>query len=214
MKNKEIKFKIGRIDIETTECRRGVAKATQEISDILKHLEYYGTLREKNSRQLDIHFDEAVLIILKSRNWLCEKKPLVDMSSFGENWGNLEADFITMPTRGCRAVVEIEKANKKTMWFDFIKLWMFIESKQAKAGILICPQNYAHTHGVWNLYEEACRYKRYLKRFAGVKDEKVNQIGIVGYQQMIYIGGKYTDWTDKEFNRVKKRESLGTSHVP
>ncbi len=109
-----------------------------------------------------------------------------------------------MPIKGYRTVVEIEKANKKTIWFDFIKLWMFIESKQAKAGILLCPQNYAHTHGVWNLYEEACRYKRYLKRFAGVVDEKLSLIGIVGYRQMIYNGIKYKDWNDEEFNRVKK----------
>lgn len=206
MHNNKIKFKIGEIVIETTECDKYLIKAAQKLFNLLKNFEYNGSLREKNSRQLDMHFDESILNKFKTLKWNYSVAPYVDMPALGEDWGNPKADFIISPTNinGYRIVIEIEKANKKTIWFDFIKLWMFIETKQAEAGVLLCPVNYSHTHGTWNLFDEACRYKRYLGRFAGVAKEKLNLIAIVGYKQMIKSGTKYTLWNEKEFNKIKK----------
>jgi hypothetical protein len=153
-----------------------------------------------------MHFDESVLNQFKTQQWIYSENPQVEMSALGEDWGNPKADFIVSPENmnKYRIVIEIEKANKKTIWFDFIKLWMFIESKQAEAGVLLCPVNYSHTHGTWNLFDEACRYKRYLGRFAEVAKEKLNLIAIVGYKQMIKKGLKYKLWDEKEFNTIKK----------
>ena len=201
----KIIFKIGKISTEIVDCNKQVVKATNKFVELLKNLDYDGTLRESNSRQLDIHFDEALLNKLLTCDWSYSESPSVDITAIGKEWGKPKSDIIIYPKDlyNYPVVVEIEKANKKTMWFDFIKLWMFIEAKQAKVGILLCPFNYSHRHGVWNLFEEACTYKRYLRRFAGVKKEKLSVVSIIGYQQMIYIDNKFQNWDKKQFNRLK-----------
>ncbi|MHC4396669.1 MAG: hypothetical protein ACYS1A_13540 [Planctomycetota bacterium] len=206
MRENKIKFKVGKIKIETDGCKVSVTEATQKLAKLLKNLKYEGTLRESNSRQLNIHFDDALLRKLKKQSWSYSENPSPDMSILGEDWGNPKSDFIAFPfkTDSYRIVVEIEKANKKTIWFDFIKLWMFVEANQAEAGVLLCPFNYSHRHGVWNLFDEACHYKRYLRRFAGVPRKKLDIISIIGYQQMVYVNNKYKPWNDIEFNKIKE----------
>lgn len=79
-------------------------------------------------------------------------------------------------------------------------------SKKADLGILVCPVNYAHKLGVWNLFNEALKYKEYLRHFASAPKNKLNSIGIVGYKQLIKNGNKYNWWDKKEFNRIKKTD--------
>lgn len=206
MREKIITFRIGEIKIADDGSNSLAIKASKNLSELLKNLEYEGTLRKSNSNQLDIHFDEALLKKLKMQGWPYSENPKIDLSALGENWGNQRSDFITTPINmenHC-IVVEIEKANKKTIWFDFIKLWMFIEAKQAKAGILLCPLNYSHKHGIWNLFDEACNYKKYLGRFAGVPEEKLDLISIIGYEQMIYMDNKFIVWNATQFNKIKR----------
>ena len=81
---------------------------------------------------------------------------------------------------------------------------MFIESGQASAGVILCPQNYAHKLGVWKLFDEACRYKKYLLQFAGVTKEKLGFITLLGYEQRIVIDGKSRPWCAEEFKRIKQ----------
>ena len=206
MLKKTIKFKIGKIEIADDNSNSLATKASKYLSELLKNLEYEGTLRKSNSNQLDILFDEVLLKKLKMHGWQCSENPIIDSYTLEENWGNQRSDFITTPINmdnHC-IVVEIEKANKKTIWFDFIKLWMFIEAKQAKAGILLCPMNYSHRHGIWNLFNEACNYKKYLGRFAGVPKEKLDLLSIIGYEQMIYIHNEFIVWDSTQFNKIKR----------
>ncbi len=201
----KIIFKIGRISTEIIDCNNQIVTATNKFKQLLKNLRYSGTLRENNSRQLDIHFDEALFKKLRECGWSYSENPFIDIRTIGNEWGKPKSDIIIRPKDlyNCPVVVEIEKANKKTIWFDFIKLWMFIEAKQAKAGILLCPLNYSHRHGVWNLFEEARSYKNYLRRFAGVKKEKLKVVSIIGYQQMICIDNKFQNWDNNQYNRLK-----------
>lgn len=175
---------------------------------MLNDLRYSGTLRSSNSKQLDINLDHLLVSKLSKNNWNLEKKPKLNKLVLDEDWGNQEVDLIISSNKfnSTRAVVEIEKGNKKTIWFDFIKMWMFIEAKKADLGVLICPLNYAHKLGVWNLFDEALMYKKYLKCFAGVPENKLNHIGIIGYTQVIKNGSKYNYWDKKEFNRIKMTE--------
>lgn len=88
---------------------------------------------------------------LSDNKWNLEKKPRLNMPDLCGDSGNPEADLIVSPNglHGIKTVIEIEKGNKKAIWFDFIKNWIFIEAKKADVGVLICPVNYAHKHGVW-----------------------------------------------------------------
>jgi len=205
MQSNNVNFKIGKLFLEAYKGaeHEHLIKASQELLCALEDLEYHGSLRERNSRQLDIHFDEAVFEKLQTMKWTCSKKPCINNI---KDRGRFKADFIVEPANmdRYRIIIEIEKANKKTIWIDFIKFWMFVEAGQAESAILLCPTNYAHTHSEWNLFNEACNVKKYLKQYAGVSKEKMNLIAIIGYEQRIKQGKSYKYWNSEEFNRLKK----------
>lgn len=46
-----------------------------------------------------------------------------------------------------RILLEVEKTNKKTIWFDLIKMIMLIRSHAAEYGLLVVPRNYCHSLG-------------------------------------------------------------------
>ncbi len=77
------------------------------------------------------------------------------------------------------AYIEIEKSNKKTLWFDFVKLISKVEGHPNRVGIVICPKNYAHRLGTWNLYHEAVLYHKHLARLSN--NDNLNQIAVIGY---------------------------------
>ncbi len=199
----KVRFEVGSVAVETEDCARAVALYGQEMAAVLKDMQYPGTVGRRNSFQLDIAFDEALLARLDQRLWKVQWRPSVDMAVLGENWGRQQADAIVEFEDLGAAALEIEKANKKTIWFDFMKLWMFVESEQASCGLIVCPTNYAHRHGVWNLYEEARGQKRFLRRFAQVPRDRLSLIGIVGYEQRLLRNGASVVWDSTEFNRVK-----------
>ncbi len=201
----KIQFKVGKVEEDNISISL-LSKTVKDLKEMLCDLQYSGTLQNTNSRQLDIHFDGALFSELSKNNWTLEKTPKLNMPNFSEGKGNPEVDLIISSEKlgGKKIVVEIEKGNKKTIWLDFIKMWMFMKAKKADYGLLICPVNYAHKHGEWNLFKEAKNIKKYLERFADVPKNKLNQIGIVGYTQMIKDGRKYKYWNKEEFKKIKK----------
>ncbi len=146
-----VRFEVGSVTVETEDRASVVASYGEEMAAVLKGMQYPGTVGRRNSFQLDIAFDEELLTRLGERSWKVDPNPSVDMVALGENWGGQKADAIVQFRDLGAAAVEIEKSNKKTIWFDFMKLWMFVESGQASCGMIVCPTNYAHRHGVWNL---------------------------------------------------------------
>lgn len=198
-----VTFEVKRVAIEISGCVAPVVSYAEAFASILKGLRYSGTVRHSNSFQLDIGFDSEFFSAMEQRPWKSQRHPAVDMEALGEQWGRQKADAMVEVEDLGVAVVEIEKANKKTLWFDFMKLWMFVESGQASVGIIVCPLNYAHRHGIWNLYDEACRYKRFLQRFAQVSEDRLSLIGILGYEQRVLRNGTSVAWNATEFNRLK-----------
>ncbi len=206
MNNQKILFKISETQIYNSKQSKNLRSFAQRIQRSLEKFEYHGILKKANSNQLNLSFDDDICKILqipkKDYSPLLNSRKLND-----ENYINArqKADFIINHSNipNFPVVVEIEKSNKKTIWFDFIKIWMFIETRQAKAGILICPVNYAHRNGVWNVFDEACKYFNYLKRFAEVPTDKMNKIAIIGYKQDVKINGKYVEWNEDSFRNIK-----------
>jgi hypothetical protein len=207
-----VKFIVGKVVKDTVGCRPTVSRLADRLASSLQNFNYHGSVGQTNSKQLNIDFDKPFFTVLETKGWHCERDPMVDMESLGEDWGSPKADAILTheSKKGQRIVLEIEKSNKKTLWFDFIKLLMFIESGHASAGVILCPLNYAHKLGVWNLFEEARRYKKYLLRFAGVAKEKLGLIVLLGYEQRIVSDdGKSKLWDAEESKRIKQ-ESIGS----
>lgn len=202
----QVRFKVGKVVKDTDGCNPIVSRLARVLADHLRNLHYSGTMRQTNSNQLDVDLDERLCAALEKRGWRCDKNPRIDMTALAEDWGRKKADAILTYDSNSqeRVVIEIEKSNMKTIWFDFIKLWMFIEAGQGSVGLILCPVNYAHKLDVWDLYEEACRYKRYFHRFAGVPKEKLGLIGLVGFQQLIVVNGTTRLWDTRELKRVKQ----------
>lgn len=198
-----VHFPVGATEIAARGCIATVHEYASTVVTALNRLRYGGTTRESNSRQLDIRFDVHLLASLSRHGCQCQATPALDGGQLEGTWGNEVADAIVQCGDASPVVIEIEKANKKTMWFDFIKLWMFIDTGQANVGLLLCPTNYAHRHGVWDLFDQAQRYKQFLARFARVPKSRMNRIGIIGYEQQIRRGRRYVLWNREEFRRVK-----------
>jgi hypothetical protein len=199
----EVVFRVGKVELCSTDCDTDLCKAMSQLLPIIETLTYSGKTRISNSHQLNIYFDDCLLEALKKAGWLVQSQP--KLKSFGGNSvGQQTADaLISHSSMGKPIVLEIEKANKKTVWFDFIKLWLFIDNRQANSGIIICPFNYVHGHGIWNIFKEACEIKNYLKNVAHVPKMRLESIGIIGYEQMVNIRGKFSAWTDSEFEFIK-----------
>ena len=197
----QVMFSIGKVVKDSN-----TSHLSDRLATVLPGVRYCGSIVKANSNQLNLDFDEQLCAALEKKGWQCERKPRVDVAALGRDSGSQEADAIITHnfSRQQKAVLEIEKSNKKTLWFDFIKLWMFIESGQASQGIVLCPLNYAHKLGEWNLYQEATCIKRYLGRFAGVSKEKLDLITVVGFEQLIVNDKKAKHWNAKQFMRVKE----------
>lgn len=203
-------FRIGKIETNVDGCVEELEEFSEQFKKELESFEYFGQTRSTNSTQLDIHFDNTLLDLLDSKGWHCIRNPRIKTNGLAGHSGAEEADAILqLEKMGDRFVLEIEKSKKETIWFDFIKLWMFIESGQAKCGIIVAPFNYAHKLGIWNLFDEASRYKFFLQRFAGVPSEKMALISIVGYEQRIFRDGEYRYWDKSEFIALKKGANRG-----
>ena len=117
---------------------------------------------------------------------------------------NVKPDAI-LNKNNTSVTIEIEKSNKKTIWFDFMKLMLLIGKEVAGYGILIVPRNYAHKNGVWDLFFEARYYRYCLSKFAKVDSELLSKIAIVGYTQESYISGKWQIMNASVVNVIKEQ---------
>jgi hypothetical protein len=70
-----------------------------------------------------------------------------------------EVDIAFRYSDGTTAYVETEKTNKKSVWFDLVKLATKVDDRSDRIGIVICPRNYAHKMGTWDLYRDALSYE-------------------------------------------------------
>ncbi len=53
---------------------------------------------------------------------------------------------------GTFMVVEVEKANREKILYDFLKFHMYLQSG-ADLGLLFLPKNYSHRGGEWDLFD-------------------------------------------------------------
>jgi hypothetical protein len=195
----KLAFTVGSITIDTP------SDLAQRLALALKKVRYEGNMAAANSSQINLDFDERLCCVLEEDGWECERKPRIRLDHRVDS-GKQEADAILRwgTAKKKQAVLEIEKSNKKTLWLDFVKLWMFIGSRQASQGIILCPRNYAHKVATWDLYNEALCIKRYFAEYAAVPKEKLSLITLVGYEQMITVDGIARRWTSYECIRLKR----------
>jgi len=92
-----------------------------------------------------------------------------------------ELDF-AFTFAGRSMAVEIEKANREKILRDILKCHMYLHAG-ADFALVGLPKNYAHTHGIWNLFEFGVqRFSECLKYGFGSPD-RLGRILLFGFEQ-------------------------------
>lgn len=159
--------------------------------------EYEGNINGKaNSYQLTSNLDDR---LIHSIGWVSSQlKPDKELGQLP----GIKPDGL-FDYRTSRILLEVEKTNKKTIWFDLIKMIMLIRSNAAEYGLLVVPRNYCHSLGVWDLYKEAKFYRHCLSHFAGVSDDWLSKIAVVGYTQQVDANGLWMELDVKRLKSIK-----------
>lgn len=204
-------FKCRAVDIEHS-CRHGHEKEPHHPHELLKCIKsiveatqgmpFHGIIKTpKNNYQVDSDFDLSWISAVKFADWKSE--PPKNLRKF-QTIPNIKPDAI-LSKDNLIVSVEIEKANKKTMWFDLIKIMMLIGQDVANFGILVVPRNYAHKVGVWDLFKEARYYRWCLEEYAKVEHNLMSKIAIIGYIQEAYISGNWVRVDSSVVKSIKER---------
>jgi|GEM_PF-5855436 len=168
----------------------------KNIARLLENTEFSVRVKKSNSNQLDSDIDSKVEEALSKNYLVMPSKSDLLVEAEGVKVGELDIVFSNNKTT---YYMEIEKTNKKTLWFDYIKILTRLESDVNGIGILMCPTNYAHKIGVWNLYKEAVIYKKHLKRVFGA--ESLDRVAVFGYTQYAYLK---SDWVEYDSSIIAK----------
>jgi len=115
---------------------------------------------------------------------------------------------------GVTVVIEVEKSNKKTIWFDIIKILMLVQQRVADFGLLLVPRNYAHRLGEWDLFKEARFYRWCLLRFAEVGAASLSKLAIMGYTQEVQIASEWVRLDSAALTDIKRQARQHFSTQP
>lgn len=182
-------------DIEVDE----VNEISTFISKELVNLKFNVTIKQTNSKQLDSNIDAVIENKLAQNAIKVLSKGDLVITTQGEKVGELDIAF--KGNNGFTYFIEIEKSNKKSLWFDYVKLLTVIKGNKNSYGIILCPKNYAHKVSIWNLYKEAVAYKSHLARIFEKSD--LDRVYVIGYTQYAYLDDKWQNFSPKIIHRIK-----------
>ncbi len=168
------------------------------ITRIFEDMEFSVTIKKTNSKQLDSNIDERIVEQLSQHFKVTKLKSELQVQADGEKVGELD---IVFHDADISYYMEVEKSNKKTLWFDYIKILTKLAEDPKAKGIIMSPTNYAHKVGVWNLYKEAVLYKKHLKRVFG--GDALNRVAVIGYTQYAHLDGHWKEYDSDIIQRIK-----------
>ncbi len=180
-----------------------LCRCIDDVLAVTERLQFIGRIKSSaNKYQINVEdFDSAWNeIIIKNTIWQCK-----ELNNINE-LKDIHIKYDSLITNGNNTVVvEIEKANKKTIWFDFIKIMMLITVQATDFGLLLVPRNYAHSSGIWDLFSEAQYYRWCLIKFAGVSVDLFSKIAIIGYTQEALIDGNWARLDTPSIKALKNK---------
>lgn len=168
----------------------------QEIVRLVQDLQYEGYIKSKeNSYQVNLNFDDKLHARVCSGGIECISGPVLHAANEVARAVGLNADLLLrVPSNGSAVVVEIEKANREKILRDIVKMLLFFEAGQADLAVLVCPRNYVHTGGVWNLFDTAQQVLRAFVRVTELPPSKSERFALIGFTQEIFVDGRWTVW--------------------
>ena len=154
------------------------------------------------NRQLNSSLDDAIIKHLKIFGEI-ETNSIVEDDD--GKIGLLDFVLTLKDSPSVKYYVEIEKTDKKRLWFDFIKILTCLKSDTNGKGLIICPKNYAHSNGVWDLFAEAQNYKTHLERVFEKHSDLLKRVFIIGYEQLYKNpnGKKFARYTSLHYKKIK-----------
>jgi len=178
---------------ELLECIRSIVEATQEIR-------FHGKIKTRqNNYQVDYDdFDSSWINALKSQGWIPQDLKKLQIKS------KIKPDAV-LSKNNLKVCVEIEKANKKTIWFDLMKIFMIVGEGVAEFGLLVVPRNHAHKIAVWDLFKEARYYRWCLEQYAKVNDNLMSKVAIIGYTQKTQVSHKWVSLDNSVMKEIKEK---------
>ena len=180
-----------------------VSSTLTSIQNELRGIQFSTTASKTSiNRQLNSSLDEAIMRQMKALGEI-ETDSIVEDT--GGKIGKL--DFVLTPkdSESSKYYVEIEKTDKKRLWFDFIKILTCLKIDKNGKGLIICPINYAHSNGVWNLFKEAKSYKAHLERVFEKHNDILKRVSIIGYEQQYKDpdGEAFVPYTMEHYRKIK-----------
>jgi len=79
--------------------------------------------------------------------------------------------------------VEIEKANREKILRDFLKCHIYLHAG-AHFAVVALPRNYAHKHGVWDLFEFCVERYDECRAYGFGTADKLGRILLLGFDQL------------------------------
>lgn len=117
-----------------------------------------------------------------------------------------ELDFAS--SFGGRTVaVEIEKANGEKILRDFLKCHIYLHSG-AHFAVVALPRNYAHKHGVWNLFEFGVERYNECRTYGFGTADKLGRILLLGFDQREAATNRLLSKTTREDMRTEAAAQL------
>jgi len=189
------KFKMADIEISPP-----VSSLVSDIASSISELGFDVNIGKNNNKQITTTIDQQIAEKVGETYRILLKNQELMVFAEGEEIGKVDLAFLVGDSSTV-AYVEIEKSNKKTLWFDYVKLASKVQEKPNNIGIVICPKNYAHKLGTWNLYEEAVLYRSHLARLTN--NDILNRISIIGYTQYARFNGKWKKFSPEIVKQIK-----------
>lgn len=176
----------------------------------MDHLQYHGYIASSsNSYQINLTFDEQIHKSLCMAGRECVPEPVLRAASeLAETVGSHADLLLTGPDNQSRIVVEIEKANREKILRDIVKMLLFFNSGQAALAALICPRNYPHKHGVWQVFDTALQVLRAFVHVTQLPDSTTKRFAVIGFTQQIFMNGSWANWdrdTRSDFRQRAKK---------
>jgi hypothetical protein len=188
-----------------------------DMVSVLEDLPLRISIGKNNSRQITSDVDSTISAKLGERYDLirdvAELKVFVKESkaaSAGSSKFIGEVDFAFRYFAGSTAYVETEKTNKKTVWFDLVKLVTKVDDRDDRIGVVICPKNYAHKTGIWDLYRDALSYRNHLARLSG--NDCFGKIAVIGYTQFAFLARNWIPFDSQVVEKLKMFSPEGRRH--
>jgi hypothetical protein len=82
----------------------------------------------------------------------------------------------------CTVAVEIEKANREKILRDILKSHIYLHAG-ARYALIVLPRNYAHKHGIWNLFAFGVERYNECRTYGFGTPDKLGRIALLGFDQ-------------------------------